>query len=158
MLTTQTLKLTKWPLGLIRAFKLNIAFGLLIVSAFASANLAGKALFCETISSSESSSRYKEDHLNTVFIYFKSDNKAEYQQGLEKKKLVQIDTASDLTKINLGETIFGSLIEIDRTTLIAEKGGLAWGKVKMGCSLVTKSKLDDRRKELIAKTTKKFKL
>ena len=117
-------------------------------------SLTGKTLFCETTSSS----RYTEEHLNTIFIEFTSETKASYQQGVEKEKIVEVDVASNITKIKIGKTWLGPLFTIDRTNLIGEKETLSFSDVKMTCELVSKERFRSLKKNLLKQTQEKFQL
>lgn len=140
---------------LIRVFSIvSICLGLMYSGQSVGASLSGKTLFCETTSQS----RYKEEHLNTIFIEFASDSKALYQQGVEKEKTVEVDLKSNITKIKIGKTWLGPLFTIDRTTLIGQKESLTWSDVKMTCEIVSAERFKYLKQKLLKQTQDNFKL
>jgi hypothetical protein len=155
MHTTVIQKRTGRQIVLIRLFRIaSIFLALIYPGQSVSASLNGKKLFCETTSQS----RYKDDHLNTIFVAFTSDSKALYQQGVENEKTVEVDLESDITKIKIGKTWLGPLFTIDRTTLIGQKESLGWSDVKMTCELVSAERLRSLKQALLEKTQNNFKL
>jgi len=139
---------------LIRLFSIvSVCLGLMYSDQSIGAPLTGKKIFCETTSQT----RYRDDHLNTIFIEFASDSKAVYQQGVEKEKTVEVDLRSNITKIQVGRTFLGPLFTIDRTTLIGQKESL-WSDVKMTCEIVSAKRFRSLKQTLLEKTQNDFKL